>query len=111
MICHRWLLLVLSAFIVLAGSPVRAQQAEARSLFDQATALWQKGRGAEAIPLYLRSLELSERAFGPNSDSTATVLNNLGITLVETGQSDRAVPYLLRSLKIKEGLAAPSRQE
>ena len=51
--------------------------AKLSSLNKQVTELYQAGKFNEAIPIAQESLELSEKALGPDHPDTATALNNL----------------------------------
>ena len=63
----------------------------------------QRGRFAEAEPLYKRSIESWEKARGPEEPSLASVLGNLGELYRLTGRYSEAEPLLKRALQIREG--------
>jgi tetratricopeptide (TPR) repeat protein len=60
------------------------------------------GRYAEAEPLFVRSLAISEQELGANHPSTATSLNNLAGLYKLTGRYAEAEPLYVRSLAISE---------
>jgi tetratricopeptide (TPR) repeat protein len=61
-----------------------------------------QGRYAEAEPLLLRSLAISEEQLGANHPDTATGMNNLATLYRAMGRYAEAEPLLLRSLVISE---------
>jgi tetratricopeptide (TPR) repeat protein len=66
-----------------------------------------QGRSAEAEPLYLRALAISEEQLGTNHPDTATSINNLATLYKSTGRYAEAEPLYLRALAIrKEQLGA-----
>ena len=66
-----------------------------------------KGRYAEAEPLYRRALAIRETALGPNHDSVANSLNNLGQFFADQGRHEEAGICLRRCVAI---LVAISKQ-
>jgi tetratricopeptide (TPR) repeat protein len=74
----------------------------ATSLNNLANLYKSTGRYAEAEPLYLRSLAISEKELGANHPDTATSLNNLAGLYESTGRYAEAEPLLVRSLAIRE---------
>ena len=64
--------------------------------------LQHQGRLAEAKPLYLRSLAISEKTAGAGGLSLAQALNNLGTLLYAQGDYSRAEELYKRSLAIEE---------
>src|SRR5206468_4710466 len=69
--------------------------------------LFKAGRYSEAIPLAIQSLQLCEKALGPEHPKTATDLNNLGYLYATTGDYAKAEPLYQRALKIKEKALGP----
>jgi tetratricopeptide (TPR) repeat protein len=61
-----------------------------------------QGRYAEAEPLFVRSLAISEEQLGANHPSTATSLNNLARLYESTGRYAEAELLFVRSLAISE---------
>ena len=57
-------------------------------------------RYSEAEPLYLRSLEINEKALGTNHPNVAATFYNIGLLFYETDRKEKAVCYLKRALKI-----------
>ncbi len=62
----------------------------------------QKGRYAEAEPLYKRSLAIFEKALGPEHPNVALSLNNLAQLYQDQGKYADADPLYKRSLAILE---------
>ena len=60
----------------------------------------------EAEPLYIRALDITEKALGPEHPSTATFLNNLAGLYHSQGRYGEAEPLYIRALDITE--EAPS---
>ena len=74
--------------------------AKLSSLNKQVTELYQAGKFNEAIPIAQESLELSEKALGPDHPDTAAALNNLAALYDSMGDYAKAEPLYQRALKI-----------
>jgi len=61
-----------------------------------------QGDYAKAEPLYLRDLEITEKALGDSHPSVATTLNNLAELYRTQGDYAKAEPLYTRSLRIRE---------
>ena len=61
-----------------------------------------QGRYAKAEPLYLRSLEIVEKALGKSHPHVAASLNNLAALYESQGRYAKAEPLFLRALSIYE---------
>src|SRR5207247_1824841 len=59
-----------------------------------AVAYQEAGRAAEAIPLFVRSLEALERRLGPDHRDAMTTRNNLAVAYREAGRPAEAIPLL-----------------
>ncbi len=66
------------------------------------------GKYTEAEPLYKRSLEIKEKALGPDHPSVATTLNNLASLYKRQGKYEEAEPLYKRSLEITEKALGPN---
>jgi tetratricopeptide (TPR) repeat protein len=66
-----------------------------------------QGKYAEAEPLYLRALAISEKVFGPEHPHVAPILNNLASIYRDQGQYREAGPLYVRSLAIFEKALGP----
>jgi tetratricopeptide (TPR) repeat protein len=66
-----------------------------------------QGRYAEAEPLYLRALALTEAALGNDHATTGTSLNNLALLYQDQGRYAEAEPLLERAMKIFEAALGP----
>ena len=76
---------------------------EAGSLLNEAGGYaWNRGRYAEAEPLYQRSVAIKEQALGPDHPSLATSLNNLALLFKAQGRYAEAESLYQRSVTIKE---------
>ena len=64
-------------------------------------------RNDEAIALHLRSIELQERAHGPDHPNVARQLDNYSTALQAAGRFDEAEAPLRRSLEIKRATLGP----
>jgi MYXO-CTERM domain-containing protein len=109
---RRWIRAAAAAVLgvaLLAAAPgaPRAQPAEAERLSDEAAALKDQGRYAQAIPVAERALALWEKALGPDHPRVATALVNLAALYQRTGQIDRAEPLLLRAIAVDEKALGP----
>jgi tetratricopeptide (TPR) repeat protein len=62
----------------------------------------------EAESMYVRSLSICEKAFGPDNPDVARRLNNLGTLYTRQGEYAKAEPLFLRSLKIRENASEPN---
>jgi len=87
---------------VIAWSTAVAQSLEDARLHNQAQQLVEQGHYAEAEQLYKRLLAINEQALGPDHNTVATVLNNLGVLYYHQGRYAEAEPLYKRSLAISE---------
>ena len=76
--------------------------AEIGTLAGIAQLLQQQGRYAEAEPIFVQALALSESRFGHDDPVTASSLNNLAELDFDLGRYADAEPLYLRALKIRE---------
>ncbi len=89
-------------------APSYADDAETATVLNQqATAHYQAGRYAEAIPLLEQALAIFEKVLGPDHPHVATNLNNLAELYRTQGQYDRAEPRYQRALAIFEKALGP----
>ena len=72
-----------------------------------AVAYQEAGRAAEAIPLFVRSLEALERRLGPDHRDAMTTRNNLAVAYREAGRAAEAIPLLERTLAVLERRLGP----
>ncbi len=79
----------------------------AAGLNHVASALYNLGVNAEAEPLHRRALDIRTRALGPDHPQVAVSLNNLAAVLRETGRVDEAVALQRRALEIRETALGP----
>ena len=94
---------VVASAVVTLPVPSFAQGVEeASKLDDQADALYEKGRYAEAEPLYKRSLAIREKALGPDHPDVAASLNNLALLYDQQGRHVDAEPLYKKALAIWE---------
>ena len=73
--------------------------------------LYERGRYAEAEPLYMRALRIREEQLGASHPDTATSLNNLASLYRSQGKYSEAEPLYVRALRIREeqlGASHPS---
>ncbi len=76
---------------------------ESARVFGRAASYLQdQGRYEEAEPLYLRSLEIQEKAQGGDHPEFAATLNDLANLYSRQGRYEEADPLYLRSLEIQE---------
>jgi CHAT domain-containing protein/lipopolysaccharide biosynthesis regulator YciM len=75
---------------------------EAKRLNQEAIKLYEQGKYNEAEPLAKRSLDIFEKALGPNHPDVATSLNNLAQLYYSQGNYSAAEPLYKRSLDITE---------
>jgi tetratricopeptide (TPR) repeat protein len=88
--------------ISLHADPSPEDQAKISSLKERVSELYWAGKFAEAIPIAQESLELTEKALGPEHPDTATALNTLGALYYSMGDYAKAEPLDQRALKIFE---------
>ena len=81
--------------------------AEAAALTQQAFALYQHGRCAEAEPLCMRALAIREQALGPEHPDVARSLNNLAVIYEMQARCAEAEPLHKRALAIWEKALGP----
>src|SRR3984893_14599216 len=96
-----------SAVVVLPTVSFAQGVDEASKLDDQANALYEKGRYAEADPLYKRSLAIREKALGPDHPDVAASLNNLALLYDQQGRHVDAEPLYKKALAIWEKALGP----
>jgi tetratricopeptide (TPR) repeat protein len=81
---------------------------EAARLLNRAGGyLKERARFAEAEPLYRRSLEICEKALGPEHQNVAGALNNLALFYDSLGRGAEAEPLYERGLAIYEKTLGP----
>jgi tetratricopeptide (TPR) repeat protein/CHAT domain-containing protein len=107
-----WRVLALMGFVALVAGigPLRAQAQptdDLDALNRQVVQLYQAGKYAEATALAKRSLSVTERKFGPDHPSAATVLNNLAELYRAQGRYAEAEPLMRRALAIDEKNMGP----
>jgi tetratricopeptide (TPR) repeat protein len=93
---RRLLLLGVLLYLLQPGSPLIADEqddlAKLSSLNKQVAELYQAGKFNEAISIAEESLELSEKAIGPDHPDTALALNNLAQLYRFMGDYAKAEP-------------------
>ena len=99
-------LVALCVSIVHAQSPA-PNISEADKLDQQAKELFKAGKYSEAIPLATQSLNLREKALGPENPATANSVSNLAALYREMGDYVKAEPLFQRALKINEKVLGP----
>lgn len=97
MFIRRAFALVL-AILLLWPVGLYAQSKALKEADNQAIALFKAGKYEQAIPFWRKSLELSEKEFGPSSPTTAAVLDALAQTYHRQGLYTEAAPLYQRSL-------------
>lgn len=80
---------------------------QARSLNQNAAHFLDQGDYGDALPLYERSLVLTEKALGPQHPGTATALNELAVVYQRMGNYAKALPLFEQSLVIYEKVLGP----
>ncbi|MBO0857858.1 MAG: CHAT domain-containing protein [Chloracidobacterium sp.] len=75
---------------------------EARKLLDEASKLNEAGKFDEALPLAVRSLEISEKYLGAEHRDVVDAIDLLASIYVGKGEYDKAEPLYLRSLAVRE---------
>jgi tetratricopeptide (TPR) repeat protein len=92
-----------------AGLP-RAQQqrlGEAVRRNAEAYKLYERGKYADAEPLYRQALAIREEVLGPKHPHTATSYNNLALNLHAQGKARDAEPLFRKALAIYEEVLGP----
>ena len=92
---------------VLLMADEQADLAKLSSLNKQVSELYETGKFNEAISTAQESLELSEKALGPNHPGTAVSLDNLAALYKSLGNYAEAEPLYQRALKITEKALGP----
>src|SRR6266567_3020464 len=105
----RWVRSLLRAMLlalaIAAQVPAMAADewlGEATALSQQAFDLYQRGRYAEAEPLFERALAIREKALGRDHPYIALSLNNLAELYGAQGRYTEAEPLHQRALAIRE---------
>ncbi len=73
----RWSFALAVAIALWPALPTRAQSPELMDSYRQYKALRGQGDYAAAVPFAKKALRLGEREFGPDHETTASLLNNL----------------------------------
>ena len=94
------LLIALAVLAVLAPAPLGAQSEELLAAREEFRRLYEDGRYAEAEPVALEALELSEREFGPDHPEVAIALNDLASLDWTLNRSDEAEGRYRRAREI-----------
>ena len=94
--------LIVSGLLLCWPGTASAQSPELTRAYRQGQALQKKGRYKEAIPFYQKALEFGVREFGPDHETTATLINNLAFLYNNQGRYADAEPLYKRSLAINE---------
>ncbi|HEY9790617.1 MAG TPA: tetratricopeptide repeat protein [Candidatus Obscuribacterales bacterium] len=74
----------------------------ATSLFSLASCYLFQGKSADAAPIFKRSIEIREKALGPEYSETAEAVTGLAQSLVSQQRNVEAVPLFERALQIRE---------
>ncbi len=72
----------------------------ATSLNNQASLYEYTGDYDQAMPSYLRILNIREKVLGVEHPDVATSLNNLALLYQSTGDTDRALPLVVGSVTV-----------
>ncbi len=80
---------------------------EIEAIMDEASALDEAGRPAEAVAIWKELLVHAEKAYGPDHINVAVSLNNFGNLYDRLGIYSKAQPLLERSLAIRERNLGP----
>ena len=101
-------LLVILLYLLQPGScDKQDDRAKLSSLNKQVAELYQAGKFTEAISIAQKSVELAEKARGPDHPDTAAALNNLALLYDSMGNYAKAEALYQRALKIKEKALGP----
>ena len=101
-----WLLAAFVSCPVYAENRASLSSEDARltELTVQYTQHYQAGACAKAIPIATQALDVAEKAFGPDHERVAQVLNDLGRLYQSQHEMDRAARMHERALTIRERL-------
>ena len=106
MFIRRALSLVL-AILWLWPAGLHAQSDAFLEASRRVTALYESGHYEEVIPFWRNALEYSEKEFGPNHPTTASLLDALAQTHHAQGGYVDAEPFYKRALAIREKALGP----
>jgi tetratricopeptide (TPR) repeat protein len=106
----------LSQVLIVLGlmlSPMQshAQSQELTEAIEQAGKLYKAERFQEALPLLGKTIDLSEREFGPDDPRIAGLLNALGALHSNQGRYAEAEPVYKRALAIREKALGPEHRD
>jgi CHAT domain-containing protein/Tfp pilus assembly protein PilF len=99
---RMFVVLCCAAGVAAAEEMPDARLQEARTAFDAANTLWDKGQYADAIAKGEQALALREAVLGGTHPDVARSLDALGFHFLLQGQHTRAEPLLQRALAIQE---------
>lgn len=90
-------------------SILHAQSEALVDAYNRGLALYNAGRYEEALPHLSKAVELGEREFGTEHETTAIFLNNLAELYRARGRYEAAEPLYKRALAVRERrLSAPT---
>jgi tetratricopeptide (TPR) repeat protein len=104
--CERLLPCALLAAHFIETDQIVGEEAE-RLLRETAFYLRDRGRYAEAEPLFLRALRIREQQLGPEHPDVADSLSYLANLYRQQGKYAEAEPLILRALRIREQQLGP----
>jgi CHAT domain-containing protein/Flp pilus assembly protein TadD len=111
----RWLQLAACALVVMLTLLSTTAMA---GLFEECTALFERGNQAykrgdypKAVEYLERAARIAENAYGPDSPNVSLVYNSLSTAYLVLGRYNEAEPFLLRAMQIRERTAGPSSPE
>ena len=66
------------------------------------------GHEAQAVPHFLRAMELSEVKLGPDHPDTVKRMDDLAAAYIDAGHPERALPLLEKTLKLRKAKLGPT---
>jgi tetratricopeptide (TPR) repeat protein len=88
-------------------APKRAALAQAPGTNAKAEELYQRGKYAEAEPLFRKALAVREEVLGPRHPDTAQSYDNLASNLDALGRANEAEPLYRKALAVREQVLGP----
>jgi tetratricopeptide (TPR) repeat protein len=89
----------------------RVAYRSARTVSEQAEALFAQGKYAQAQPLYEKSLEIYRRLLTDDHPQTASICNSLAVNLTNQGKYAQAQPLFEKALEIRRRLLSDDHPE
>lgn len=84
---------------------------QSRARLDNADSRDPRALLAEAERLYLRALDISKKALGPEHATVGTIMNDLAVLYYDQGRYEEAEPLFKRAIDVRQGALGPEHSD